>query len=834
MIERHIDCCPDCCELVAELAHVFGSNTKPTPASPLLERLQPGTRWRSLEILEVVRSAPDRALIRAFEADRGHDIALELSDAGAIAAHREHLTSEAERWLAVSHPAVARVVSVELEGDRLCVARAWIDGLSFAAWMKSARPSRLQVAKVLTDVADGLATAHRSGCVHGSIDPSNIQIDRRCRPWVVGIDPRATCRVEDGWLRRRDAEAAEPSRGHPSFAPDYQAPERLQGDPATAHSDVFSFCVLAHEALFGEHPYRGRNRAELLEAIAVERIHTPSIPRWLRPVAAVLRRGLCPAPSKRLPSLDIVASTLERAMTQRRRTRRRLAMVGLTVTALALGSVALREARRCDVWAADQVASWTPQRREAMRLATLDTGMADARERWIQLESQLDAYEKDWMGRAVTACRTIGTEVERRDGAQAHRLACLSNGARRFDALLDLYERPDRTLLTHASLLLSKLSWPDGCDDQERLGRLASLPEHPNAQLWLDAARARIARADLLIAIGKPGSALEALADIEIASLRHPPLSGEVEWTRGRAHVALGNDSQGQRHLRRALSLARAGGHDWLVHAASAVLVRVSHRLTGDPMRGLSWIAGLDHDVELAAPDERTRAERLEARADVLTAARRLPEALDAARRALHLIEGRLGPASARAAIALGRLGTIHATMGDLSEADRMHRRSLALLEATVTKEHPEFARALLRHARTLVALKLLAQALERREVALDILEETLPPEHPDRARAHGELRALLLRLERWDEALFHAREALRLDLRAPPGHEHRVALDRYELAGIEMQLGRTKNAIANLRTAAEILNGGGSSNPPLLDSVLVRLARAEVSARRP
>ena len=87
-------------------------------------------------------------------------------------------------------------------------------------------------------LADALRKLHDAGKAHGAVTPSSIAVT------ATGLD-------------------LIPSLGPPATVTPYTAPETLQGQPADARSDIFSFGTLVFEMLTGPPRLRWRwsNRA---------------------------------------------------------------------------------------------------------------------------------------------------------------------------------------------------------------------------------------------------------------------------------------------------------------------------------------------------------------------------------------------------------------------------------------------------------------------------------------------------------------------------------------------------------------------------------------------
>ena len=96
----------------------------------------------------------------------------------------------------------------------------------------------------MEQILDGLAFAHAKGVVHRDLKPGNIHVlperagqDHGLRPGPPGRTARPT--------------------GVIMGTPYYMAPEQVQGEQATARSDIFSLGAMFYELLAGRRPFTG-------------------------------------------------------------------------------------------------------------------------------------------------------------------------------------------------------------------------------------------------------------------------------------------------------------------------------------------------------------------------------------------------------------------------------------------------------------------------------------------------------------------------------------------------------------------------------------------------
>ena len=92
-------------------------------------------------------------------------------------------------------------------------------------------------------LADSLRKVHDAGKAHGAVTPSSIAVT------ATGLD-------------------LIPSLGPPATVTPYTAPELLQGQPADARSDIFSFGALVFEMLTGRRAFDGDGQTALTLALS--------------------------------------------------------------------------------------------------------------------------------------------------------------------------------------------------------------------------------------------------------------------------------------------------------------------------------------------------------------------------------------------------------------------------------------------------------------------------------------------------------------------------------------------------------------------------------------
>ena len=183
---------------------------------------------------------------------------------------RKRFTREAEAIAAVSHPNIVSIHQVgELQGQSIpYFVMQFVDGptLGMGA-LRGLMLTEARVRRLLSDIAAGLASAHRRKVYHRDIKPSNIVLDGETGRAMVldfGISAAYSSRRQSLGHRLTDA-------GMYLGTPTYMSPEQANGDDVTGKSDVYSLGVLAFELLIGRPPFEG-------SPIAVTAGHMNTVP----------------------------------------------------------------------------------------------------------------------------------------------------------------------------------------------------------------------------------------------------------------------------------------------------------------------------------------------------------------------------------------------------------------------------------------------------------------------------------------------------------------------------------------------------------------------------
>jgi serine/threonine-protein kinase len=160
----------------------------------------------------------------------------------------ERLSREATALAGLDHPHVLALHDVVDDGPGLALVTGLARGGSWAGRLATGPVAPGEVVRILSEVADALASAADRGLVHGDVKPANILLTSESR---VLLGDFGTAR----WLTPRgpaDRTGEAPGRGEGS-AP-YVAPEVRAGAPGGSTADVHALGVCAYVALTGRRP----------------------------------------------------------------------------------------------------------------------------------------------------------------------------------------------------------------------------------------------------------------------------------------------------------------------------------------------------------------------------------------------------------------------------------------------------------------------------------------------------------------------------------------------------------------------------------------------------
>lgn len=202
----------------------------------------------------------------------------------------------------LEHPNLVKILDLVAEGGTLAIVMELVDGVDLRRLLREEGPvSSEQAARLLAQVAAGLAEVHRAGVVHRDLKPENVLVER-----PPGAPMRA--RLTDFGIARTTGDTVLTSANQLLGTAEYLAPELVSGRPLTPAADVYSLGVVGYELFAGRRPFSGEHPAAVLRA------HLDTAPAPLTDLPAplwdLLARCLAKDPAGR-PEASGVAALLE-------------------------------------------------------------------------------------------------------------------------------------------------------------------------------------------------------------------------------------------------------------------------------------------------------------------------------------------------------------------------------------------------------------------------------------------------------------------------------------------------------------------------------------------
>lgn len=145
---------------------------------------------------------------------------------------------EASNLTALNNPYICKLYgSGEIDGA-LCIVTEFVNGNQLDTFLLASRPSKTKRLKLLQQLLDGMAYAHRHGLYHGDLKPQNLLVDEQSNIKIIDLGfskrlddiPPLNDKVEEDYIN--------------AFSHHWSPPEQKLGIWYRSRSDIYSLGVL--------------------------------------------------------------------------------------------------------------------------------------------------------------------------------------------------------------------------------------------------------------------------------------------------------------------------------------------------------------------------------------------------------------------------------------------------------------------------------------------------------------------------------------------------------------------------------------------------------------
>lgn len=206
----------------------------------------------------------------------------------------------------LSHPNIVEVYDVGEDNGSYYIVMEYIEGKHLKELIKKRGKLTLsEVIDIMSQVCDGLATAHDSYIIHRDIKPQNIMI---LDSGLVKITDFGIAMA----LNSTQLTQTNSVMGSVHYLP----PEQASGKGSTMQSDIYSMGILMYELLTGSLPFRGENAVE----IALKQLKEPipnikdKLPDVPNSIVNIIKRATAKNPKNRYSDAREMLEDIKTAM----------------------------------------------------------------------------------------------------------------------------------------------------------------------------------------------------------------------------------------------------------------------------------------------------------------------------------------------------------------------------------------------------------------------------------------------------------------------------------------------------------------------------------------
>ena len=157
---------------------------------------------------------------------------------------RERFMLEAQSASALDHPNICTIYEInETENGELFIAMAYYEGKTLRELINERSININESLDLISQIADGLAEAHRNKIIHRDIKPTNIFITEN---GIVKILDFGIAKVIDSQFTRTTAALGTPA---------YISPEQINRGKVDQRTDIWALGAVFYEMLSGQTPF---------------------------------------------------------------------------------------------------------------------------------------------------------------------------------------------------------------------------------------------------------------------------------------------------------------------------------------------------------------------------------------------------------------------------------------------------------------------------------------------------------------------------------------------------------------------------------------------------
>jgi len=217
---------------------------------------------------------------------------------------RERFDREARSVARLRHPNIVTIFDVGEQDGQPFIAMEYIHGQTLAEIIRSDyQPSVSRKLKIIDELCDGLAFAHKMAIIHRDVKPANIM-----------VEDEGGVKILDFGIARI-AESGMTMAGMLIGTLNYMAPEQIAGQVVDNRSDIFAIGCVMYELLALRQAFPGGLHTGIINRILYE--HPPGLdticPNLDGEVVEVVRHALEKDPQVRYQDLAAMRRDLQRA-----------------------------------------------------------------------------------------------------------------------------------------------------------------------------------------------------------------------------------------------------------------------------------------------------------------------------------------------------------------------------------------------------------------------------------------------------------------------------------------------------------------------------------------